>query len=45
MELGNTKLLVSVRGPRSVGRCSFGKEGGLVCEGEFVSVMMFVVYL
>ena len=34
IELGNTKLLVSVRGPRSVSRCSFGKEGGLVCEGE-----------
>jgi hypothetical protein len=34
VELGNTKLLVSVRGPRSVGGCSFGKDGGLVCEGE-----------
>ena len=37
IELGNTKLLVSVRGPRSCGRCSFGKEGGLACEGEFAS--------
>ncbi|KAL7476671.1 hypothetical protein ACHAW6_002515 [Cyclotella cf. meneghiniana] len=36
VELGNTKLLVSVRGPRSVARCSFGKEGGLVCEVRYL---------
>ena len=40
IELGNTKLLVSVRGPRSVSRCSFGKDGGLVCEGKFVHNIM-----
>lgn len=50
IELGNTKLLVSVRGPRSVGRCSFGKEGGLVCEGELflksadVSLILSLVF-
>ena len=50
IELGNTKLLVSVRGPRSSGRCSFGKEGGLACEGElllscFVSVMVYCLFI
>ena len=41
IELGNTKLLVSVRGPRSSGRCSFGKEGGLACEGELLLSCFF----